>query len=105
MVDTMLKIFTQDVLSLPSRALLIDWMSASSTGLDRLRAGFPMGWHTSDKTGTGQNGSYNDIAITWPPDRRPILVAVYMSESKLEPKALSAAHADIGTLIGQEKWP
>lgn len=105
MADSMLKIFTQDVLSLPSRALLIDWMGASSTGLDRLRAGLPRGWHTSDKTGTGQNGAYNDIAITWPPDRRPILVAVYMSESKLEPKALSAAHADIGTLIGQEKWP
>ena len=105
MVDAMLKIFTQDVLSLPSRALLIDWMSASSTGLDRLRAGLPRSWHTSDKTGTGGNGAYNDIAITWPPGRRPILVAVYMSESKLEPKALSAAHADIGQIIGHEKWP
>jgi beta-lactamase class A len=105
MADTMLKLFTQDVLSLGSRALLIEWMGASRTGLDRLRAGFPRGWQSCDKTGTGQNGAYNDIALTYPPKRRPILVAVYMSGSTLTPKELSAAHADIGALVGKEKWP
>ena len=39
MVESMLKIFTQDVLSLASRALLIDWMIAARTGLDRVRGG------------------------------------------------------------------
>jgi beta-lactamase class A len=80
-------------------------MGASRTGLDRLRAGFPRGWQSCDKTGTGQNGAYNDIALTYPPKRRPILVAVYMSGSTLTPKELSAAHADIGALVGKEKWP
>jgi beta-lactamase class A len=104
MVENMLKIFTQDVLSVASRALLIDWMSMSRTGLDRVRAGLPRSWQSGDKTGWGQNGAYNDLVITWPPDRRPILIAVYMSESKLDPRQLAAAHAEVGELVGREKW-
>jgi beta-lactamase class A len=104
MAETLLRIFTQDVISLASRAMLIDWMSASKIGLDRVRAGLPKAWHAGDKPGTGANGAYNDIAIAWPPNRRPILIAIYMSESTLDAKALSAAQADIGELIGKEKW-
>ena len=105
MAEMMLKIFTQDVLSLASRALLIDWMDAAKTGLDRVRAGLPKSWLSGDKTGTGENGAYNDIVITWPPNRRPILIAVYMSGSKLAPKELSAAQSEIGELVAHEKWP
>jgi beta-lactamase class A len=104
MVDSMLRIFTQDVLTVPSRAMLIDWMVQSKTGADRVRAGLPRGWPSGDKTGTGQNGAVNDLVITYPPGRRPILLAVYMSESKLDAKALNAAHAEIGELVGREKW-
>jgi beta-lactamase class A len=104
MAETLLRIFTQDVLSLGSRALLIDWMIAARTGLDRVRKGLPQGWQAGDKTGTGQNGAFNDLVITWPPKRRPILAAVYMSESKLSPQELAVAQAEIGELIGREKW-
>jgi beta-lactamase class A len=105
MVDSLLRIFTQDVLSLSSRAMLIDWMSASGTGLDRVRAGIPKSWPAGDKTGTGPNGAVNDLCLVYPPERRPIFVAVYMSESTLDVKTLAAAHAEIGTLIAKEKWP
>ena len=101
MVDSMLSMFTQDVLSIPSRALLIDWMIASRTGLDRVRAGLPKSWNPGDKTGTGENGAFNDLVIAYPPNRRPVFVAVYMSESKLGSKELAAAHAEIGTLIAK----
>jgi len=102
MVDSMLHMFTQDVLTLTSRALLIDWLIASRTGLDRVRAGLPKAWNPGDKTGTGENGAFNDLVIAYPPDRRPVFVAVYMSESTLGPKELAAAHADIGILVGKE---
>jgi beta-lactamase class A len=102
MVDSMLRIFTQDVLSIPSRALLIDWMIASRTGMDRVRAGLPKAWNPGDKTGTGENGAFNDLVIAYPPSRRPVFVAVYMSESKLSSKELAAAHAEIGTLVAKE---
>lgn len=105
MVDSMLRIFTQDVLSLPSRAMLIDWLTQARTGLDRVRAGIPRGWQVGDKTGTGENGAVNDLVVAYPPGRRPIFVAVYMSESKLALPGLVAAHAEIGRLIAAEKWP
>ena len=104
MANSMLRMFTQDVLSLTSRALLIDWMSSSRTGLDRVRAGLPKSWPAGDKTGTGENGAVNDLCIVYPPERRPIFVAAYMSESPLDVKTLSAAHAEIGRLVASEKW-
>jgi beta-lactamase class A len=104
MVNSMLGIFTQDVLSLPSRALLIDWMAASRTGLERVRAGLPKSWAAGDKTGGGGNGAINDLAIAYPPGRRPIFIAVYMSESKLATPELNAAHAEIGGIVAREKW-
>ena len=101
MVDNLLRIFTQDVLAIPSRALLIDWMVASRTGMDRLRAGLPRSWNPGDKTGTGENGAFNDLLVAYPPRRRPVFAAVYMSESRLGAKELAAAHAEIGTLIAK----
>jgi beta-lactamase class A len=105
MVDSLLRIFTQSVLSLSSRALLIDWMGQAATGLDRVRAGLPKSWPSGDRTGTGGNGAVNDLCIAYPPGRRPIFIAVYMSESTLPVKQLAAAHAEIGELVAKEKWP
>jgi beta-lactamase class A len=105
MVDSLLKIFTQDVLSLTSRAMLIDWLAAARTGLDRVRAGLPRGWPSGDKTGTGANGAVNDLCLAYPPERRPIFIAVYMSESALDVKSLGAAQAEIGKLVADQKWP
>jgi beta-lactamase class A len=105
MVESLLRIFTQDVLTLGSRALLIDWMTASKTGVDRVRKGLPKTWVSGDKTGTGANGAVNDLVLAWPLERRPIIIAVYMSESKLPTAQLASAHGEIGQIVGQEKWP
>lgn len=102
MVDVLARIFTGEGFSLTSRALLIDWLSAAATGLDRVRAGLPKNWNPGDKTGTGNNGAYNDLVVAWPPERKPVYIAVYMSESKLAPEALKAAHAEIGALVARE---
>lgn len=104
MVDSMLAIFTREVLTLASRALLIDWMTASRTGLQRVRAGLPKSWNAADNTGTGDNGAINDIVVCYPPERRPIFIAVYMSDSKLTVPELSAAHVEIGRIVAREKW-
>ena len=56
-------------------------MQATETGTQRLRAGFPPGWRSGDKTGTGMAkgmpDKYNDIAITWPPGKAPLIVTAY----------------------------
>jgi beta-lactamase class A len=68
------------VLSSGSRGQLTAWMQASKTGLDRLRANLPSGWHAADKTGTNGRHTSNDIAIFWPPDRAPVIVTAYITQ-------------------------
>jgi beta-lactamase class A len=70
------------------------------TGRERLRAGLPPGWNAGDKTGTGEKGAVNDLAILWPPGSRPpLLVACYMTGSTRPSNELAAIHGRIGTLI------
>ncbi len=102
MVGSMERMLLGPVLSEPSRQMLIQWMINSSTGLQRIRAGLPAGWKAGDKTGTGANGAVNDLAMIWPPGRKPILMAVYMSESTQAVETLIAAHAQIAAEVVRE---
>lgn len=101
MVATLHTILLGTVLAADSRQRLLLWMRNGKTGLRRLRAGLPAEWSAGDKTGTGKNGSANDVAIVWPPGRAPILVAAYLSGSKLAAEALDAAHARLGAIIAR----
>jgi beta-lactamase class A len=58
------------------RDRLTGWLLANTTGGNRLRAGLPAGWRVAEKTGTGAYGTTNDVGITWPPGRAPIVLAV-----------------------------
>jgi beta-lactamase class A len=99
MAGSMNRLLVGDVLSARSRDMLQQWLKDSTTGLERLRAGLPSGWIAGDKTGTGVNGAANDVAIAWPPNGSPILIASYLSESDASPAARNAAHADIARSI------
>lgn len=83
-----------------SRARLIGWMTAATTGTRRLRAGLPPSWRVADKTGAGENGSDNIVALLWPgPTRAPLLVASYITESPLDLAATNAIHAQLARAI------
>lgn len=99
MLATMHTVLLGGALSLASRQSLLGWLKASQTGQSRLRTGLPPGWAAGDKTGTGDNGAANDIAIAWPPQRRPILIAAYLGDSRATPEALNAAHARLGGIV------
>jgi beta-lactamase class A len=84
------------VLAVTSRDQLRTWLIANKTGDARLRAGLPRGWRVGDKTGSGDNGTTNDVAIAWPPDQSPILIATYLtgsSRADMERDAILAAVA------------
>jgi beta-lactamase class A len=102
MATTMRRVLCGDVLSAASRERLLGWLRACETGKERLRAGLPAAWTVGDKTGSGQRGAVNDVAIAVPPGRAPILVAAYLSDGHGELATLAAAHADVGRLIGRE---
>ena len=65
-----------DALSADERSTLVGWMSGNATGDTLVRAGVPEGWVVADKSGSGGYGVRNDIAIVWPPDAAPIVIAV-----------------------------
>ncbi|MCY8177594.1 class A beta-lactamase [Bacillus inaquosorum] len=72
---TDLKAFTVDN-TLTKRTILTDWMRGNATGDELIRAGAPIGWEVGDKSGAGSYGTRNDIAIVWPPNRAPIILAI-----------------------------
>ncbi|HEX4766393.1 MAG TPA: class A beta-lactamase [Lichenihabitans sp.] len=86
-------------LSPPSRNQLVAWLKANTTGGTRLRAGLPKDWQVGDKTGTGDQGTANDVAVIWPPDRKPILITVYLTGATVSAAAQSAAIAAVGKAV------
>lgn len=96
---TLGRILLGSVLTRPSRERLEGWMVGSQTGLKRLRADLPKDWTVGDKTGTGVNGTVNDVAILRPPGRAPVFAAVYITGSPMPAAAIESAHAEIGRLI------
>lgn len=99
MAALMDKVLCGHRLSSTSRDLLLKWLRDCETGHDRLRARLPKDWLVGDKTGTGERGAVNDVAIAMPPGRSPILIAAFLSEGKAGRSALVAAHASIGRLV------
>ncbi len=99
MVGTLKKLLLGDTLSADSRLKLEGWMVACTTGRAKLRAGLPVDWIVGDKTGSGQRGTMNDIAILRSPRRAPILVAVYATGSKASWADREAVFAEVGRIV------
>lgn len=100
MLWLMHRLLLGDTLSPASRARIMGWMEASTTGRERLRAGLPKSWRVGDKTGTSGDGYFNDIAVATPPGRKPILIACYLDAPGLDVAKADAAHAKLGALVG-----
>ncbi|MFK0202459.1 class A beta-lactamase [Streptomyces lavendulae] len=66
-----------DALGEDEREQLSHWLRTNTTGDELIRAGVPKNWTVGDKTGTGSfYGARNDIAVVWPPDSAPIVMAI-----------------------------
>lgn len=101
MAGTLERIALGNALPAPHRDQLVGWMEASPTGANRLRKAAPAGWRAADKTGTGMNGSTNDIAVFWPQAGPPIVVTCYLTETKAPLEAREAIHAEVGALVAR----
>jgi beta-lactamase class A len=97
-------LLTDEVLNPASRERIINWMVESPTGRERLRAGLPGGWRAGDKTGTwnGAHNAANDVAIAWPPNREPIIIACYLHATMIEAASRNAVHAEIARVAVEE---
>jgi beta-lactamase class A len=80
-VDALARLKRGELLSRASTERLLDIMSHTKTGPNRLKGGVAEGWVLNHKTGTGQvlgssQAGYNDIGILTAPDGRSYAVAV-----------------------------
>jgi beta-lactamase class A len=80
MADTLQRLALRDALGKPQRDQLVDWMRGNTTGAKRIRAGLPAAWSVADKTGTGDYGTSNDLALVWPPGKPPVVIALYFTQ-------------------------
>lgn len=87
-------------LSDEDRTVLIDWMSGNETGDPLIRAGAPAGWKVADKSGHS-DALRNDVAIVFPPERDPIVIAIMTENNDPNTESDAAliedtAHAVLG---------
>jgi beta-lactamase class A len=83
-------------LSPASREQLIEWLMANRTGDERIRAGLKSGWRVGDKTGSNGENTTNDIAIIWPGQQAPVLVAAYLTVCAGPESKRNAVLAQVG---------
>ncbi|MFG2475763.1 class A beta-lactamase [Streptomyces fagopyri] len=88
-----------DALEAGDRDRLTGWLLANTTGAARLRGGLPRNWTVADKTGTGDHGTTNDIGVTWPPGRGPIVMAVLSTRHDSAAPADEPLVADTAALL------
>jgi beta-lactamase class A len=95
MAATLQRLALGDALAAPQRELLSSWLHGTTTGTDRIPAGVPANWQVGHKTGTGDYGTANDVAILTPPNRAPLILALYFTQphknAKVDGKVLAAA--------------
>jgi len=104
MARTLQTVLLGNALSPASRARLVAWMTATATGVERLRAGLPVDWRLAHKTGTGRLGTTNDIGVLWPPRRAPLVVVSYLTECAAPAAAREAALARVARSVAGGAW-
>lgn len=74
-----------DILSPAEQQILTGWLTNTQTGDTLVRAGLPEDWTVGDQSGAGGYGTRSDIAVAWPDDGAPIVIAVM--SSRADPQA------------------
>lgn len=108
MAQLVRRVTTGTLLRHDSRQRLLRWMENTTTGTRRLRAGLPAEWRSGNKTGTGRaegtTNKCNDVAITFPINRSPIVVAAYFDSGEYTGQ-VEARHeavvAEVGRIAAQ----
>ncbi|MDX1742841.1 MAG: class A beta-lactamase [Ruegeria sp.] len=98
MLKTMELFLLGDDLSSQGKKQLFAWMVANTTGAARIRAGVPSGWMVGDRTGTGPRGETATIAAIYPPNRKPLLMTVYIRGSSRGTDVQASAHAELARI-------
>jgi len=102
MLENLRKFVLGDVLAPASREMFTKWLVGNTTGDARLRAGLPQNYVIGDKTGSGAHETTNDIAVIWPSNRKPFVVAAYLTQGPPSDDARNAILAEVGRAVADE---
>ncbi|MGC5014234.1 class A beta-lactamase [Streptosporangium sp. DT93] len=85
------------------RERLNAWLTASTTGAARIRAGLPKTWRVGDKTGTSSAyGAANDIAVVRPGGpAAPVVMAIYTDRGAADAPVDNAIVAETATVLAR----
>ena len=93
------KIVLGDALPADKRSFLRDLMERNVTGPKRIRSVLPQGWAMANKTGTGDYGTLNDIAILFPPNAAPLVLAIMSSKATKDAEYNEAVIAEAAAYV------
>ncbi|SAL55186.1 class A beta-lactamase [Caballeronia telluris] len=99
MLRSLKRLALGDALGARERDQLQAWMRGNTTGDARIRAGVPLDWQVADKTGTGDYGTSNDVAVLWPPSKAPIVVVIYFTQREQDAKARNDVLASAAKIV------
>jgi beta-lactamase class A len=99
MAATLKKLVLGNTLAAPQREQLQAWLRGNTTGATRIRAGVPAGWVVGDKTGGGDYGTNNDVAVLWPRGKQPIVLALYMTQREKDAKPKNEVLAEAARVV------
>ncbi|WP_160051557.1 class A beta-lactamase [Nocardiopsis sp. FR26] len=87
-----------DVLPEDRRDVFTTMLRGNTTGDTLVRAVVPEGWEVGDRTGAGGYGTRNVIAVVWPPEADPLVIAIMSSRDREDAEyddALVAGAAEV----------
>ena len=96
---TLQKLTLGTALTPASRAQLLQWMRDDKVADALLRSVLPAGWSIADKTGAGEYGSRSIISVVWPENGKPLIIAIYITQTEATLAQSNAAIARIGKAI------
>lgn len=83
------------VLSEDSRKLLTQWIMLNLVSDGLARSVLPHGWSIADRSGADQNGSRGMTAVVRKKDRKPVFIAIYLTQTNLDLPRRDKVIADI----------
>lgn len=101
MVTTLEKLLVGETLSIKSRQQLVAWLKGNEVGDALFRKGVPNDWIVADRTGAGGYGTRAITAVMWPPNRKSIVAALYITETDASFEERNAVIAKIGEQIAK----
>ncbi|KQY48589.1 class A beta-lactamase [Rhizobium sp. Root483D2] len=94
-----------DSLSRNSREQLAAWLKGNEVGDPLLRAGIPKNWQIADRTGAGGHGTRGIIAVIWPPEKAPLVAAIYITETDATMDERNTAISQMGQALAKVVSP